>query len=266
MVLATARVANSILLIQLMSICLAALIALVGMKLMTSHKLETHKLETVVFVFIALTLLALGIPLAGTSSEPERWIELGLFKLYIAPVFLPSLLVVCSVALQKSRKEEVIALVGLGGAACLLAAQPDGPQVLALSVGASVILLRRKPNAIQIGLSLLVMTITSVWAFMQPDPLQPVAYVEGVFELAFNQSMLLGVVVIFAAVVLVVGLCWESQKGQPWLWAVAAYYLILYLFSLAGLTPAPLIGFGSGPILGFGLMVLLSSLFKEKIT
>jgi hypothetical protein len=40
---------------------------------------------------------------------------------------------------------------------------------------------------------------------------------------------------------------------------VASYYAVLFLCSVAGLTPAPLIGYGAGPLLGFGLMVAMSS-------
>ena len=46
--------------------------------------------------------------------------------------------------------------------------------------------------------------------------------------------------------------------GQPWLSAVAAYHAVLFACSIAGLTPAPLIGYGAGPLLGFGLMVAVA--------
>jgi hypothetical protein len=37
--------------------------------------------------------------------------------------------------------------------------------------------------------------------------------------------------------------------------AVPVYYAVLYLASVLGWTPAPLLGFGCGPVLGYGLMV-----------
>jgi hypothetical protein len=48
-------------------------------------------------------------------------------------------------------------------------------------------------------------------------------------------------------------------QGFPWLSAVATCYAVLFLCSVAGLTPAPLMGYGADPLLGFGLMVAMSS-------
>ncbi|MFL5555974.1 MAG: hypothetical protein ACJ78D_09285 [Gemmatimonadaceae bacterium] len=44
---------------------------------------------------------------------------------------------------------------------------------------------------------------------------------------------------------------------------VAVYYAVLYACSVAGLTPAPLIGYGAGPLLGFGLMVAAAALATD---
>jgi hypothetical protein len=96
----------------------------------------------------------------------------------------------------------------------------------------------------------------TTWSFLQPDPLTPVPYVEGVFALALSHSTAMGVAVIASAVVLIAALLWLSRE-RPWLVAAAAYYGVLFLCSVAELTPAPLIGFGAGPWLGFGLLLAL---------
>jgi hypothetical protein len=62
-----------------------------------------------------------------------------------------------------------------------------------------------------------------------------------------------------------VGLHMSSSGGRPWLSAVAAYYAVLFACSVAGLTPAPLIGYGAGPLLGFGLMVAVTSWNDAKM-
>ena len=103
------------------------------------------------------------------------------------------------------------------------------------------------------------------WALSQPDPLQPVAHVEGVFALALGHSLFAGAAVIASAAALVVGLHVNSSGGRTWLSVVAVYYAVLFACSVAGLTPAPLIGYGAGPLLGFGLMVAAASVLDAKV-
>ncbi len=102
------------------------------------------------------------------------------------------------------------------------------------------------------------------WALSQPDPLQPVARVEGVFALALGHSLFAGAAVIASAAALVVGLHVNSSGERTWLSVVAAYYAVLFACSVAGLTPAPLIGYGAGPLLGFGLLVASASGLDTK--
>jgi hypothetical protein len=258
-VFAMANVTKTIWILQIVATCLAALLATAGTKLL---RLPRH--EFIVLTVSLLTLLSLAITLIHGDSAPRRWLNLGIFNLYAAPVFLPSFIVVCSVALQSKKRLVLLALII---ASSLLAAQPDASQVLALSIGTAIMLLRSKSYEIQKGMVLIVLAGAVAWAFMQPDHLEPIPYVEGVFELVINKSLILGISVVASAFVLVVGLCWQTQYGQPWLWSVAAYYLVLYVCSIAGLTPAPLIGYGAGPILGFGVMVAVSYTLKtDKVT
>ncbi|MGL4573314.1 MAG: hypothetical protein ACRCV9_00830 [Burkholderiaceae bacterium] len=100
--------------------------------------------------------------------------------------------------------------------------------------------------------------LASAWAFWQPDPLKPVAHVEGVFALAFSHSILAGLAVLASAIMLLAGLIARGASGATWLYAVAAYYAVLFVCSVFGLTPAPLIGYGAGPMLGFGLLAAVS--------
>jgi hypothetical protein len=95
--------------------------------------------------------------------------------------------------------------------------------------------------------------------------LQPVAHVEGVFALALGHSLFAGALVIASAVALVAGLYVNSSGGRTWLSVVAVYYAVLFACSIAGLTPAPLIGYGAGPLLGFGLMVAAASGLHAKV-
>jgi hypothetical protein len=81
--------------------------------------------------------------------------------------------------------------------------------------------------------------------------------------LALGHSLLAGIAVIASAAALIFGLCFQSISSSQGLSAVAAYYMVLFVCSTAGMTPAPLVGYGAGPILGFGLMVGLLGWFKN---
>ncbi len=254
-ILTVADVGKGVWLVQILAVCLAALLAFVGVRFV-----RVSNREIAAFVVIALALLGLGAPLLGSAAGPERWLPVGSFSLYMAPVLLPSFLATCSIFLRdRGRVIVLAALVVAGG---LLAAQPDASQVLALCVGAAVLLLHEKCGFIWSGVVLIGLMLATFLAFIQPDPLQPVPHVEGVFALAFSQSWLAGVTVAGSAVVFLVGLCWKSRPQMPWFLAVAAYYMVLYACSLGGLTPAPLVGYGTGPILGFGLLVAMSGTLR----
>lgn len=95
-------------------------------------------------------------------------------------------------------------------------------------------------------------------AFRAPDQLEPVVYVELVFSLALSHSIIAGVGVIATAIALLLGLQICSLKERAGLSGVAGYYAVLFTCSIFGKTPAPLIGYGAGPILGFGLMVAVA--------
>ena len=107
------------------------------------------------------------------------------------------------------------------------------------------------------------LVLVTMWAFSLPDPLAPVPHVEEVFALGLGHSLFAGVAVIASAIALIVGLWMQSVSGSFWLSAVAAYYTVLFICSTAGITPAPLVGYGAGPILGFGLMVGLLGWFEH---
>lgn len=105
------------------------------------------------------------------------------------------------------------------------------------------------------ALTVAVIALITAWAFTRPDPLLSVPWVEGVFVLALGHSAIAGIVVSACAVAFITSLALASRSGPRWLAGVAAYYAVLFAGSIAGLTPAPLIGFGAGPWLGFGLLV-----------
>lgn len=199
------------------------------------------------------TLIGLAAPMVLDKSGPERWIPLGPLSLYVAPVLLPAFLVTCSTCVCRKEGLKRMALIAIVCASVLLALQPDGSQALALLMGAAVVIARARDRSPSAVVALILAALATVWAFTRPDPLEPVPYVEGVFELALGYSLTAGVAVIASAAALIASLHLSSSNEICGLSAVAAYYAVLYACSVSGLTPAPLIGYGAGPWLGFGL-------------
>lgn len=212
----------------------------------------------VVWATLCVTLVCLAAPMLLVDSRPARWIPLGPLSLYAAPVVLPALIVAIFVLAGRAHLLWV-ASAAVVGAGVMLALQPDASQAIAFLVAFAIVAVSAQPGVRISAVTLILLAVAAAWSLSQPDPLEPVPHVEGVFRLAWGHSVLAGSAVMASAAVLVVGLCVLSFRGMPWLSAVAGYYAVLYVSSVAGLTPAPLIGYGAGPLLGFGLMVALSS-------
>lgn len=176
----------------------------------------------------------------------------------MAPVVIPSFLVAISVSLQTGGSIQAIAFTAIVVSSLVLAIQPDASQALAMLVGYVATVAGSRFWSLRTTLTMMSTFLVVGWAFSRPDPLQPVPYVEGVFALAFNHSLISGVAVAVSAIAFVAGLCLCAFRGAYWLSPVAAYYAALFACSIAGLTPAPLVGFGAGPLLGFGLVVIVS--------
>jgi hypothetical protein len=253
-VLTLGQVGRSAWIIQVLAICLACAIGLIGARL--SRHIDAHFLAGPI---ILVALVGTAAPLLGEAPGPERWVSIGPVNLYTAPALLPAFLVACSVSIGRGGRAQHVALTAIVGASVLLAAQPDASQGLALLL-ASALAAARSPSRSPVSIVPLALSaLATVWAFAQPDPLRPVPHVEGVFALALGHSPVAGVAVIAGAAALVGGLVMHSSGGRMWASVVAVYHAVLFACSVAGLTPAPIIGYGAGPVLGFGLMVAAAS-------
>jgi hypothetical protein len=249
-VLVLADVGRGVWLIQGSAIALACVLAL-------AHGMvrPTFSPRHVSIVIIGLSLALVAAPLSGEAVGPERWLSLGPVSLYVAPLCLPSFLAACAFCLRERGGLALTALVAMVAMSALLAAQPDASQVLALLVASAVLFVRDSIGIKRSATALMAMALIAWYAFSRPDPLEPVPYVEGVFSLAFEHSVAAGLFVVAGAFALVGGLWLCSLRDNYWLAAASAYYAVLFACSVPGLTPAPLVGYGAAPLLGFGLMV-----------
>lgn len=250
-VLTLGEVGRGTWLIHLLAISLAGIVVIIG-----SYSISKTRASFPPITIIALALLSIASPLLYDSTAPNRWAHFGPISLYMTPMVIPSFLVALSVCVRESAEKEIIAFVATITVAALLAAQPDASQVLALLMGLTTAITYSRP--LRSALILGTVALIALWTFFQPDPLEPIPYVEGVFALAFNHSMFAGVSVAAGAIVLIAGLFTYSLSGPFWLAGVATYYSGLFVCSVAGLTPAPLIGYGAGPLFGYALMAVVS--------
>jgi cell division protein FtsW (lipid II flippase) len=254
-ILSLAAVDRRLWTIQLLAVCLACTLAAIGGQIgrRTGAALPARSI-------LVITLLGIAAPLLSHEAGPARWVSLGPLRLYIAPVLLPSFLVACATSIARRGSSEHLAFAAIVCATALLAIQPDASQALALLTAVVITRLQSRTRSAASIAALLLTVLSSAWAFTRPDPLTPVPHVEGVFALSFDHSLLAGTLVVASAIAFVAGLHLSSSVRRSWLSAVAAYYAVLFVCSVAGLTPAPLIGYGAGPLLGFGLLLATASL------
>ncbi len=255
-VLMLADVGRTTWIVQLAAVALACAVALAGSRVPTSVSTRSWAASVTV-----MSLLGIAATLAGQVSGPQRWWHLGPIALYAAPIVMPAFLGAVAILLRNTGNARTVGVAAAIVAGGLFVLQPDASQALALCVGVAIVAGGERVGP-RIGVPLVAtLAMLTAWAFTRPDPLQPVPHVEGVFALALAHSLVAGLAVIVCAAAFVAGVAWSSQRGPRWLLAVAGYYAVLFACSVAGLTPAPLVGYGAAPRLGFGLLAVASRMF-----
>lgn len=259
--LALAGVGRATWVMQLTAMVAAAVLAL-GVRRLTA----SGGASAVARAALMATIVAVSLPLLRTADGPTRWVSLGGTLLYVAPVVLPSAIASFDALLLGSRGargDARLALAFAPLAAVALALQPDASQLLALLLACGVSVWRQSCRTTAHAASLAAIALLAAWSFTRPDPLLPIPHVEGVFALALGRSIVAGIAVIAGACALVLGVARRASATASWPPAVATYYATLFACSVAGLTPAPLIGYGAGPWLGFGLLAGVAAALEE---
>ena len=140
-------------------------------------------------------------------------------------------------------------------AATALVLQPDASQLSAFAL-AMLVLLAASSSHLLFRLALLaVLLCCAVVAWRTPDPLAPVRYVEGVFNLAAEVSPFALLAALISAALPVIAFVWVARVTRSsGTFVVAVYYASLFALAPLQVTPVPLLGFGTGPILGYFLV------------
>jgi hypothetical protein len=209
---------------------------------------------------VVAVLAPLGV--AASQLDPgqegvRRWLDLGPLYVNAAMLLLPALAVALAVLAERSAWWWAPALL----AQAVLVLQPDASQAAAVALALSVVALGpgagRPPW--RWALPLVALPLAAV-AWTRPDPLQPVAEVEEVIQLAAGVSPLLaGLSVLALAAFAATPALTTRRHPEPAVrragLALAALLLAWCAAPALGPFPTPLVGIGLSPILGAWLGV-----------
>lgn len=202
---------------------------------------------------------------SAAQQGVHRWVDLGPLHVNLAMVLLPAAIVGLAAVGTDRRWPWILAFAALA----LLVVQPDASQATALALPAALIAafsIRRLSLVIAV---IVTAGLLAALAWSLPDPLQPVAEVEGVIRLAFAISPLLAglTLVVLAAVAATPALAARSSPSTTRV-AGLALGLCLLLWAVApflGAFPVPFVGVGMSPIIGAWLGVgLLAALLRRQ--
>jgi hypothetical protein len=201
----------------------------------------------------ALTATLFATPVDGV----HRWIDLGPLHVNAAALCLPAVIVALSMAGLRRPIGLTVALI----TAIVLLLQPDASQLTAFAIAASILVIRSGAGSRFKAVALLIATGFSFSGWMRPDPLQPVAEVEGIFAMALAVSPLLA---LFAGVSLAAAalapLALSSRITHPerdGALTLTAYLVAVSIAPFLGSFPVPLVGLGMSFPVGWWLGVAM---------
>ncbi|MCA1600948.1 MAG: hypothetical protein LC776_04665 [Acidobacteria bacterium] len=230
---------------------LLGLVLATGLMLLRGSLPLSRVILGVAFVAVAGTFLA------PAQNGVHRWIDVGPLHVNVAALLLPP----AAVALAFCGIWSRTGLTFVAAMAALLVLQPDASQATSFLVAVIILLAgSTAPRARRLTAMAAAVLVAAI-AWSRPDPLQPVAEVEGIFPLAFAVSPLLAATAALAlTAVSFAPLCIRNAAGAPH--RIAALALSGYFISAAvcpalGAFPVPLVGLGMSFPVGYWLGLAL---------
>lgn len=205
------------------------------------------------WVLMAACGLALVLTLMnGVSLEgARRWVALGPIQLHTASIVLPFAAWAFATGFEDRRVAPIAAVL-----AFLLLYQHDAASSLALALALAAATLVRRPRQLTPWACVAISGLLAYAAWVEPDTLPAVPYVEGLFVSTMEANPVLG----FVAGVLMIGLpapflavarALPERRAEAL--ALAALWAGWIAGALFGNYPAPVLGYGAAPILAWGL-------------
>jgi hypothetical protein len=200
-----------------------------------------------------LALVALTATFAmGASMGVHRWILLGPLTVHAGAICLPVLIVALGSLDALGGKIRWVSLFLAISVTVLLWLQPDAAQATAFAGAAFTLLIATSQRGVVPWAGFLVIAVLAAGTWMRPDPLPPVAYVEGIVGLARQSGSIWMIVSLAALAVLPLPFFLSRFPDHSAVArALGVYLCICILAPFFGNFPVPLLGFGLSPIVGY---------------
>lgn len=205
------------------------------------------------WVLMAACALAVVLTLMnGVSLEgAKRWLALGPVQLHTASMVLPFAAWAFAKGFDDRRVAPIAGLVAL-----LLLYQHDAASSLAFALALAAATLVERPRQLTPWACAVIGGLLAYAAWVEPDTLPAVPYVEGLLANTMKANPALGVVtgvlmIGLPAPFLAVAQARPERRAEAL--ALAALWTGWIAGNLFGNYPAPVLGYGAAPILAWGL-------------
>ena len=205
------------------------------------------------WVLMAACGLALVLTLMnGVSLEgAKRWVALGPVQLHTASIVLPFATWAFAKGFGDRRVAPIAALIAL-----LLLYQHDAASSLAWALALAAAALVERPRQATPWACVAIAVLGAYAAWVEPDTLPAVPYVEGLLTQAVDANLALGLLagvlmISLPAPFLAIARVLPERRAEAL--ALAALWTGWIAGNLFGNYPAPVLGYGAAPILAWGL-------------
>jgi cell division protein FtsW (lipid II flippase) len=244
--IAAAGAGRNALIVQSLAAVVALGLALVVMRFWRKAGWRLWSMMAACALALVWTLMT-GLTLEGA----RRWLAIGPVQLHTASVVLPF----AAWAFARGFEDRRVAPIAAALSFALLY-QQDAASALAwaLAVGAATLIVR--PRQAVPWVVVAVASVMAYAAWVEPDTLPAVPYVEGLLPVTFAASPVLGALaglLMFSlpAPLLLVGAGRPERRAEAL--GLAALWAGWLVSTLLGNYPAPVMGYGAAPILAWGL-------------
>jgi cell division protein FtsW (lipid II flippase) len=244
--IATAGASRNALVVQSLAAVVALGLALLVMRFWRKTGWRLWSMMAACALALVWTLMT-GVTLEGA----RRWLALGPVQLHTASVVLPFAAWAFARGFEDRRVAPIAAVLSFA-----LLYQQDAASALAwaLAVGAATLIAR--PRQAVPWAVVAVAGVLAYAAWVEPDTLPSVPYVEGLLPTAFAASPVLGALaglLMFSLPVPFLLVAAGRPERRAEALALAALWAGWIASNLLGNYPAPVMGYGAAPILAWGL-------------
>lgn len=217
------------------------------------------------YLLLMAGLLLMSLSLFSESTEGvNRWVHIGSISLNIAMITTPLFLyIITNVLDHKKRLVFTLSLL------FIFILQPDAGQATAFSAASILIFLFNKKSSSSFRyISSMIFILAAVIAWYQPDTLPAVMQVESIVQLALNMGVW-GIVGLALAIgILIAPILFRilskelTVNDEDYLLSLACivYFVTQIVVTGIGNFPVPIMGAGAAPMLGWYLILGMTSI------